>query len=266
MKLKGINSYQFRRLLSFLIAFVFAVGIVFTGIPQSAYAQHSLPTYLDPTAAVEDRVDDLLGRMTLDEKVGQMLQPEKGSISIDDVKNYYLGSVLSGGGSFPGSGAEVDSTMEKWSSLYDSMQDGALSTRLGIPLLYGVDAVHGHSNVKGATIFPHSIGLGATRDLKLVKKVGAAVAKEVKATGVNWTFAPTIVDPQNIKWGRTYEGFGDNLNLVADMGVAYIQGLQGDDINDLKQSEKVVATVKHYIGEGWTDNGTNQGNVTTMTK
>jgi len=276
MKTKGKNSFrvgQAKRLLSLFIAFVFVLGIVFSGFTQTVSAvettipsEQTIPTYLNPTAAVEDRVSDLLSRMSLDEKVGQMLQPEKGSISIDDVTNYYLGSVLSSGGSFPESGTEAESTMENWSKLYDSMQDAALSTRLGIPILYGVDAVHGHNNVKGATIFPHSIGLGATRDVDLVERIGAAVAEEVKATGVNWTFAPTIVDPQNIRWGRTYEGFGDNLNLVAQMGVAYTKGLQGATINDLKKSDKVVATVKHFIGEGWTDNGSNQGNVTSMTK
>jgi beta-glucosidase len=264
LKTKGI--YQIRKVISFLLVWLFLFSVILVSMPQNVEAAAAIPAYLNPTASVEDRVADLLGRMNLDEKVGQMLQPEKGNITTEDVKNYYLGSVLSGGGSFPGDGTENDSTMEKWAALYTSMQDAALSTRLGIPILYGADAVHGHSNVKGATIFPHNIGLGAARDTDLVERIGAAAAEEIKATGVNWAFAPTIADPQNEKWGRTYEGFSENLDLVAQMGVAYTKGLQGASISDLKKADKVVATVKHFIGEGWTDNGTNQGNVTSLTR
>jgi beta-glucosidase len=266
MDFAGNGKDLLRKIISLFSVFFLILSVTFQSLPAVVAADSVLPIYLDSSKSVEARVTDLLNKMTLDEKVGQMLQPEKASITTDDVKNYYIGSVLSGGGSFPGKGTEEDSTRENWTNLYNSFQDAALSTRLGIPIIYGVDAVHGHNNVKGATIFPHSIGLAASRDTDLVKRVGAAVAREVKATGVNWTFTPMLGDPQNERWGRTNESFGDNIDLIAKMGAAYIQGLQGDTIDDLKNPDKVIATAKHYIGEGWTDNGTNQGNVSTMTK
>lgn len=228
-------------------------------------AASSVPLYLDKDRELEERVADLLGRMTLDEKVGQMVQAERANVTPADVKQYYLGSVLSGGGSFP-NGKQSDSTVDKWAELVNSYQDAALSTRLGIPILYGVDAVHGHNNVLGATIFPHNIGIGASRDTALAEEIGAATAVEMRASGTNWAFAPTIADPQDIRWGRTYEGFGDDAGLVGDMGAAYVQGLQGETAARYGDPDKVVSTVKHYLGEGYTDNGTNQGNVTQFTE
>ncbi len=192
-----------------IFAVLLVLSLLFGQIPLYAAAQAQLPIYLNASQPVDTRVNDLLARMTVDEKIGQMIQAERASVTAADVRDYYLGSVLSGGGSFPG-GNKQNSTQEKWTALYDSYQDGALSTRLGIPIIYGVDAVHGHNNVKGATIFPHNIGLGATRNIELAEQIGAAIAKEVKATGVNWTFAPTIANPQDIRWGRTYEGFSEN--------------------------------------------------------
>jgi len=239
---------------------------VFSGAANAANSTVAeLLPYFNAALPVETRVADLLSRMTLDEKLGQMVQAERASVTADDVKTYQLGSVLSGGGSFP-NGKQSDSTRENWAELVDSYQAGALSTRLGIPILYGVDAVHGQNNLIGATLFPHNIGLGAARNPELVKQIGAAVAQEVKASGTNWTFAPTMADPQNINWGRTYEGFGDNQSLVAQMAAAYIQGLQGTTIGELKNSDRVVATAKHFLGEGLADNGSNQGNVSTMTE
>ncbi|MFB9329194.1 glycoside hydrolase family 3 N-terminal domain-containing protein [Paenibacillus aurantiacus] len=225
----------------------------------------ALPLYWQAKAPVEDRVSDLLGRMSLDEKVGQMVQAERASVTPQDVRDYYLGSVLSGGGSFP-NGKQSDSTREKWADLVDGYQSGALSTPLGIPILYGVDAIHGNSNLVGATLFPHNIGLGATRNTGLVEAIGAATASEVKAAGTNWAFAPTIADPQNINWGRTYEGFGDNQSLVAQMGAAFVKGLQGESRSELAETDRVVSTVKHYMGEGLTDGGANQGDITGMSE
>ncbi len=227
--------------------------------------QVNKPLYLDPKVPTEKRVKDLLDRMTIHEKVGQMIQAERAYVTPNDVKKYNLGSVLSGGGSFP-DGKEENSTRENWSKLVDSYQSGALSTRLGIPLLYGTDAVHGHNNVKGATIFPHNIGLGATRNTKLIEKIGSAAASEIKSTGVNWTFAPTVANVQNIRWGRTYESFGENSQLVAEMGAAYIKGLQDKNPKELKKNNHVVATAKHFIGEGYTKDGINQGDVTEYTE
>jgi beta-glucosidase len=214
------------------------------------------PTYLDSSASISDRVEDLLGRMSLEQKVGQMVQSERATTSAEDVKTYQLGSVLSGGGSLP-----TPNTAEGWANMVDAYQAAAMSTELGIPIIYGVDAVHGHNNVVGATIFPHNIGLGATGNTALVKSIGEAVAEEVRATGVHWTFAPTLGIPHNERWGRTYETFGENVGLVSEMGTAFIKGLQGDDPSkDLLRIDKVIATAKHYLGEGLTENGTNQGN------
>ena len=258
-----------KRTISSTAAFILLWSTLVGVLPITSYAVASstemLVPYYNASLPVESRVADLLGRMTPDEKIGQMVQAERASVTPEDVKVYSLGSVLSGGGSFP-NGKQSDSTRLNWEELVDSYQAGALSTPLGIPLLYGVDAVHGQNNLIGATLFPHNIALGATRNPELVKRIGIATAQEVKASGTNWVFAPTIADPQNINWGRTYEGYSDNQTLVAQMASAYIQGLQGDTIGELKNSDRVVATAKHFLGEGLTDNGTNAGNVSGMTE
>ena len=214
--------------------------------------------YKDSSKSVDQRVEDLINRMTLDEKIGQMVQAERAGVSNEDVTNYALGSVLSGGGSLPTTGNSV----EDWENLINGYQKAAMSSRLGIPLLYGVDAVHGHNNVYGTTIFPHNIGLGATGNIGLVKRIGQATAEEMRATGANWTFAPTLGVLHNERWGRSYETFGEESELVTKMGDAYIRGLQGDiPEKTLLYPNKVIATAKHYIGEGLTTNGANQGNV-----
>ncbi|CAM3042872.1 glycoside hydrolase family 3 N-terminal domain-containing protein [Paenibacillus sediminis] len=258
-----------KRKISATTAFLLMWSMLAGSFQVPSYAAPTMPgklvPYLNASLPVEDRVSDLLGRMTLDEKIGQMVQAERASVTPEDVRTYFLGSVLSGGGSFP-NGKQAESTRESWAGLVDSYQAGALSTRLGIPILYGVDAVHGQSNLIGATLFPHNIGLGATRDSELVKQIGSATAQEMKASGTNWAFAPTMADPQNIRWGRSYEGFGDNQALVGQMGAAFIQGLQGMTTSELRSSDKAVATAKHFLGEGLTDNGTNQGNVSQMTE
>lgn len=213
--------------------------------------------YMDATKPVAERVDALLAQMTLGEKIAQMVQPEQnesaGGASVRDVTYYGIGSILSGGGSAPSTG----NGREDWKNRVLSYQEAALQSRLGIPILYGVDAVHGHNNVDSAVIFPHNIGLGASGDADLVERIGAAVAEEIAATGIQWTFAPTLGNPYNERWGRTYECFGEDAKLVAGLGAAYIKGLQGASLET-----GVIATAKHYIGEGQTENGTNQGNVT----
>ena len=208
-------------------------------------------TYKNPEALIDNRVEDLLGRMTLAEKVGQMTQVDYEFLqSEDDIAKYHLGSILSGGNSEP-----PDITPQGWANLYDRFQNKALHTRLGIPLLYGIDAVHGHNNVLGAVIFPHNIGLGATRNAELVEEVSRITAKEVAGTGVNWTFAPCVTVPRNERWGRTYEGFGETPDLAAMLGAASVRGLQGD-----YSRENIVACAKHYVGDGGTTNGIDQGN------
>ena len=202
--------------------------------------------YPDPALPVEARASALLVEMTLAEKIGQITQVEKNSLTADDVREHAIGSVLSGGG-----GAPADNTPAGWRAMVSAFQAAALDTRLGIPLLYGVDAVHGHNNVWGATIFPHNIGLGAAGDPALVERIGAATAVELLATGIPWNFAPTIAVPHDIRWGRTYEGYGAETALVSTLGAAYVRGLQGGPT-------RVAATAKHYVGDGSTVFGTSR--------
>ncbi len=210
-------------------------------------------TYLDSTAAIDARVEDLLSRMTLQEKIGQMTQAERNALSLNsDIKDFFLGSLLSGGGSAP-----ANNSASGWADMYDTYQAEALKTRLGIPLIYGIDAVHGHNNVKGAVIFPHNIGLGATRNPELVKEVSRITALEVAATGIDWTFAPCIAVPRNIRWGRTYEGFGETPELQSMMAGPAVTGLQGDSLN---HPRSVLACAKHFIADGGTTDGIDQGN------
>jgi beta-glucosidase len=205
--------------------------------------------YSDPNIEIEARVDDLLSKMTLEEKIGQMVQAERNGIKEGDIKKYKLGSLLSGGGSVP-----KGNTPKAWIDMYNKFQAEALSTRLTIPLVYGVDAVHGHNNVKGATIFPHNIGLGATFDADLVERVAQITAKEVAATGLDWDFAPCVAVSRDERWGRAYESFGESPELQELLAGAYIRGLQGP--NAEMGGKYVIATAKHFIGDGGTDWGT----------
>lgn len=197
-----------------------------------------------PTAA---RVADLVGRMTLAEKIGQMAQAERIDIDADPalITRYGLGSVLSGGGSVPD-----PNTAEAWADMVDRYQQAALDTRLGIPLLYGVDSVHGHGNLLGATVFPHNIGLGATRDPELVEKIGHITAEETRASGPQWAFAPCVCVARDDRWGRTYESFGETPSLVRRMETV-IDGLQGKHAQ-LDHTDRVLATAKHFAGDGLT--------------
>jgi len=196
------------------------------------------------------KINELLARMTLEEKIGQMTQVEKNSLTPEIVKRFFIGSVLSGGGGYP-----IENTLQGWVKMVSDFQEAALQTRLGIPLLYGVDAVHGHNNLSGAVIFPHNIGLGATRDEELVYRIGRATAEEMAATGVHWNFAPTIAVPQDLRWGRTYEGYAQNPQWAAKLGATYIRGLQGDRLDD---PLSVLGTAKHYLGDGGTTWGTSR--------
>jgi len=197
----------------------------------------------------DPRAKELLARMTLDEKIGQMTQPEQGAIKdFTDIEHYMVGSVLSGGNSDP----EEGNSLENWTNLYDRFQQHSRKTRLGIPILYGIDAVHGHNNVLGAVIFPQNIGLGCTRNPALIESVARITAEEVRATGINWTFAPCVTVPQDVRWGRTYEGYSEDPQLVQVLGEAAVRGLQGPSLNE---PLSVLACAKHYVGDGGTTFG-----------
>ncbi|HWP41636.1 MAG TPA: glycoside hydrolase family 3 N-terminal domain-containing protein [Blastocatellia bacterium] len=201
-------------------------------------------------ASYDPQVNELLAKMTLDEKIGQMTQAEQDAlIDKSDIEKYFLGSLLSGGNSDPKAG----NSLKAWTDMYDEYQSHALKTRLAIPILYGVDAVHGHNNVLGAVVFPHNIGLGCTRNPELVEKAARITAKEVRATGINWTFAPCVAVPRDERWGRTYEGYGETPELARTLGEAAVRGFQGDDLSD---PLSVLACAKHFVGDGGTTFGT----------
>ena len=211
--------------------------------PSGAGSQRTLK-------AQDAKVRALLARMTLEEKIGQMVQAEQSALKgLGDIEKYFLGSLLSGGTSDPKSG----NGLKDWTDLYDSLQSRTQNTRLRIPILYGIDAVHGHNNVLGATVFPHNIGLGCTRNASLVERAARITAVEVRATGINWTFAPCVTVPQDERWGRTYEGFGESPELARTLGEAAVRGYQG---NDLKNPLSVLACAKHWVGDGGTVYGT----------
>ncbi|MBV9125254.1 MAG: beta-glucosidase, partial [Planctomycetes bacterium] len=207
---------------------------------------------VEKDVAVEAKVENLLVAMTLDEKVGQMAQVDwKALKDKADIQKYFLGSVLNGGDSDP-----PDITARGWARAYEECQSWARKTRLKIPLLYGIDAVHGHNNVDGAVIFPHNIGLGATRNPALVEKAAHITALEVRGTGIQWAFAPCVAVARDIRWGRTYESFGERPDLVAEMGAASVRGFQG---SSLAEPTSALACAKHYLGDGGTQNGINEG-------
>ena len=208
------------------------------------------PIYTDPSQSTEARVEDLLARMTIDEKIGQMTQVELGSIHSGDITTYYIGSILSGGTGNPSS-----NNPQAWQDMVKGFQTEALATRLKIPMIYGIDAVHGNAHLYGATVFPHESGVAATHDPALAQKIGQATAEEMLATGIPWTFSPIVAVPQDIRWGRTYESYSEDTQLTTEIGTAYIKGLQ--TIPDGYKASKgqtlfTLATPKHYLGDGGT--------------
>ncbi|XP_057959436.1 uncharacterized protein LOC131151936 isoform X2 [Malania oleifera] len=218
--------------------------------------------YKDPKQPLNARIKDLMKRMTLEEKIGQMVQIDRSVASGDVMKKYFIGSVLSGGGSVPAKEASA----ETWINMVNEFQKGSLSTRLGIPMMYGIDAVHGNNNVYRATIFPHNVGLGATRDPELVRKIGAATALEVRATGISYAFAPCIAVCRDPRWGRCYESYSEDHKIVQAM-TEIIPGLQGDipsgspkGVPYVGGKDKVAACAKHYVGDGGTTKGINENN------
>jgi beta-glucosidase len=239
-------SSRIRTVLAIVLAALVAVPAGAAAADRPAYKNAHLP--------VRERVADLLSRMTLEEKVGQMTQTERERVFTDEtpITTWKLGSILSGGGSTP-----AENTPKAWADMVDRFQRAALRTRLGIPLLYGIDAVHGNGNALGATVFPHNIGLGATRDPRLVKEIAEITAEETRAIGPQWTFSPCVCAARDDRWGRTYESFSENPGLVIRME-SVIDGYQGRR-GDLADRDHVLATAKHYAGDGDTKYGTATG-------
>ncbi len=202
---------------------------------------------------VETTVQSLMKKMTLEEKIGQMMQVDYEAVknTPKDIITYHVGSILWGGNS-----EIVDLSPAGWAACYDSLQRLSEQQRLKIPIIFGIDAVHGHNNVDGAVIFPHNVGLGATRNAATVEKVAAITAKEMKGTGIQWDFAPCVAVARNERWGRTYESFGEDPALVKELGAAYVKGMQGVKLSD---EHSALACVKHYVGDGGTTNGKDQG-------
>lgn len=212
---------------------------------------------------IEARVKQMLAEMSLAQKIGQMTQAEIKTITPEQVREYYIGSVLNGGGSWPGMNKHA--AVKDWLTLADRYHDASMNVeaKVKIPIIWGIDAVHGNSNVYGATLFPHNVGLGAAHDTELIEKIGVATAQSTRATGIGWVFAPTLAVAQNTRWGRSYESFSSDPALVKEYASAYVKGLQGDPGSSPGQARgdgTVVATAKHFIGDGATDQGKDQGN------
>ena len=211
----------------------------------------------------EAMVDELLAHMSLEEKIGQMIQADIASITPDELRTYKLGSILAGGGAAPGNNAR--STPQAWLKMTDEYHRAALAATVNghaaIPILFGIDAVHGHAKVIGATIFPHNVGLGAAHDPELIYRVGEATAQEVSSSGIDWTFAPTVAVVRDLRWGRSYESYSESPDLVAQYARAMVLGLQGEiDTPQFMTSGHTLSSVKHFIGDGGTVGGRDQGN------
>lgn len=212
-------------------------------------------------AALEKRISDLMATMTVEEKVGQIVQGDIGFLTPDDVRKYRLGSILAGGNSDPG--MRYDATPAQWLALADAMYEASMDTSQGgkaIPVIFGIDAVHGQSNIVGATLFPQNIGLGATRNPDLLRRIGEVTALETRTTGMEWTFAPTVAVPQDDRWGRSYEGYSESPEVVASFAGAMVEGLQGKvGTKQFLDGRHVVSSVKHFLGDGGTTDGKDQG-------
>ena len=266
-----LNARGFGRL-SAAVAAIAAVVAAIAAQPPGAPAAVSAPmnpalwpapaSPFKPDAALERRVTELMARMTLEEKVGQVIQPDINSVTPEDMRKYHFGSILAGGNSSPDK--DEFAAPERWLALADAFYNASVDRSnggQGIPSMWGIDAMHGHSNVITATLFPHNVGLGAMRDPALVEAIGKATAEEIRATGIEWTFAPTVTVPQDTRWGRSYEGYSEDPAVVASYAGAMVRGLQGKPgSRDFLHPPHVLATAKHFLGDGGTANGKDQGN------
>ena len=236
----------------FLILFLFQVPNIFG---QVDWTRTNTCEYKNFENA--DLIEQLIDGMSIEEKVGQVIQGDLDFISPADVKKFKIGSVLNGGNTAPN--GDKYSSVEDWKSLSKKFYDSSPTYKgIKVPVLWGTDAVHGHNNVIGATLFPHNIGLGATGNADLMRSIGEAIALEVLSTGVAWTFAPTVAVPQDDRWGRTYEGFSEDTDLVSQLGGAAVRGYQSTDISN---PQSVLACAKHFIGDGGTTFGTGLNNL-----
>ncbi len=215
----------------------------------------------DKDAALEEKVAALLKKMTVEEKVGQVVQGDIASITPADMKKYHLGSVLNGGGSAPGN--DEFASPDKWLKLADEFYFASIDTSdggVGIPMIWGTDAMHGHSNIVGAVLFPHNVGLGATRNPKLLGDIARVTAEQVRTTGIDWTFAPTVTVPQDDRWGRAYEGYSEDPGVVASFAGVFVRGLQGEPSSpDFLKGHYVISSTKHFLADGGTFEGRDQG-------
>jgi len=211
--------------------------------------------------ALEARITELMSRMTIEEKVGQLIQPEIRQVTPEDIKKYHVGSVLNGGGSTPGNNKYA--SLQDWVKLADSFYNASVDKsdgRVGIPIMWGTDAVHGLGNVVGATLFPHNIGLGATNNPELLKKIGWVTAREIAVTGLDWDFSPTVAVARDDRWGRAYESWSEDPEIVGSYAGKMVEGLQGQGgAKDFLSNDRVIATTKHFIGDGGTLNGVDRG-------
>lgn len=250
-----------------------ALGLMAAAIFSANYSVHAeqktninlwpkAESPIKDSAEFNAKLESILQKMTLEEKVGQIMQAEIQTVTPDDIKKYHLGSVLNGGGSMPN---RIDNAQPKdWVDFLDALYVASMDTSDGkqaIPIFWGTDAVHGHNNLTGATLFPHNIGLGAMNNADLIRQIGAATAKEVRATGTEWVFAPTLAVAQNDRWGRTYESYSEDPALVAKYATAIVEGLQGKpNTNEFLADDRVIATAKHFLADGGTEGGDDQGN------
>ncbi|MCK8043275.1 glycoside hydrolase family 3 C-terminal domain-containing protein [Shewanella sp. 1CM18E] len=213
-----------------------------------------------PDKQLEQKVADLVSEMTLKQKVAQVIQPEIGDFTLEDMREYGFGSYLNGGGSFPNGNKHL--SINDWVTFAEAMYQASIDDELdgsSIPTMWGTDAVHGHNNVIGATLFPHNIGLGAANNPKLIEQIATVTAKEVKVTGIDWVFAPTVAVARDDRWGRTYESYSEDPNIVKSYASAIVKGLQGDVNEDFLSELRVIATTKHFLGDGGTLSGIDQG-------
>ena len=238
-----------------LLCGIASVALATQTVPIEADAWPTLKPHFAPNPAMEARIKAIVAGMTLEQKIGQMTQPEIQTITADEVKRYYIGSVLNGGGSWPG--MNKHSSAADWLALATAYRQASTHTDMAvqIPLIWGTDAIHGDSNIFGATLFPHNMALGAAHDPALIKAIGQSTAKAIRATGIDWAFAPTLAVTQDMRWGRSYESFSSDPAVIHAYASAYIEGLQGD----FKSDQNVIATAKHFMGDGGTHNGVDQG-------